>query len=302
MDINVPPTHFHRQAHVLAFAPDGEGYLVLGHSDGGPLAGFAFLEDDLQNLGGPKAIDNQDFGGLAPRDDVNFLAVQFVNDASDARAAHAHTGADTVHTRVEAAHGDFRAQAGLPDDLDNFDHAFLDLRHFKFKEPPQEIRVRARKRNVDLLRQLLDVEHNSAYAIPRLVMLAGHLFGAGDNALRFLHLDDDIAVLEPLHRAAHQHALLGYEFLVDALAFGLPDLLDNHLLCRLGGDPAEHLRVYAFISSDGRDLAAFAVYFYGDVLVGAVVLPCSQLQCALNCLKDNLFVDVLVLVQAIDKS
>ena len=63
----------------------------------------------------------------------------------------------------------------------------------------------------------------------------------GSCALDASELDDDVAVLEPLHHAADDFADALAVLGVDVFALGFADLLEDDLLGRLRGDAAEIL-------------------------------------------------------------
>ena len=67
----------------------------------------------------------------------------------------------------------------------------------------------------------------------RLLLAREHRFDPAD-------LDDDVAVLEALDRAADDLADALVVFAEDVLALGFADFLEDHLLGRLRGDAAEH--------------------------------------------------------------
>src|SRR5436189_194055 len=60
--------------------------------------------------------------------------------------------------------------------------------------------------------------------------------------LGLAHLEDDIALRDPLHRRSDQFALAIHIFAVDMLALDLFDALQNHLFGRLRSDTAEVVR------------------------------------------------------------
>jgi hypothetical protein len=68
---------------------------------------------------------------------------------------------------------------------------------------------------------------------------ARDLLVAADDALGTAEIDHDMAELDPLDDAGDDLADAVLELLVLALALGVADLLEDHLLCRLGGDAAE---------------------------------------------------------------
>ena len=69
--------------------------------------------------------------------------------------------------------------------------------------------------------------------------LARDLLVAADDALGAAEIDDDVAELDALDDAGDDLAGAVLELLILALALGVADLLEDHLLGGLGGDPAE---------------------------------------------------------------
>src|SRR5260370_29393862 len=69
--------------------------------------------------------------------------------------------------------------------------------------------------------------------------LARDLLIAADDALGSAQIDDDVAELDALDDAGDDFANAVLEFLILALALGIADLLEDHLLGGLGSDAAE---------------------------------------------------------------
>jgi hypothetical protein len=113
-------------------------------------------------------------------------------------------------------------------------------------------------------------------------------------------LTGDGAPLEPLDRPGDQLAALVLELVVEAVALGLADLLDDDLLGRLGGDAAEVRRVDRLTVLDGLDLAQIPVDADLDVLGVRVMLLGRRGQRRLDPLEEHLLGDVLVAVDAVD--
>ena len=74
---------------------------------------------------------------------------------------------------------------------------------------------------------------------PTRTHLARDLLVAADHALGAAEIDDDMAELDALDDAGDDLAGAVLEFLMLALALGIADLLEDHLLGGLRGDAAE---------------------------------------------------------------
>ena len=168
-----------------------------------------------------------------------FSPWQLPHDRLHAAAAHADAGADRVHVALAGADGHLGALARLADGALDDDRAVVDLRHFHLEEPDQEPRVGARQDELRPLRVPVDVVEDRADALPLAVALGARLLVARDDRLGLAEVDDHVAALEALDRAAHQLADLREVLVVDVVALGLADLLVEHLLGRLRRDAAE---------------------------------------------------------------
>ena len=97
------------EADVLAAAADGQAQLVIGddHFD----AAFLLVDDDAADGRRLEAVDDEGGEVLGPRDDVDLLALQLLDDRLDAAALHADAGADRVDRAVVADDADLGAAA-----------------------------------------------------------------------------------------------------------------------------------------------------------------------------------------------
>src|SRR5262249_51669533 len=101
--------------------------------------------------------------------------------------------------------------------------------------------MRPRERDLRPLGAPPHLEHEGADAITRVEALTWDLLTLGQDRLGLPDLDDDIALLDAVHDAPQDLAVLALELLEDAIALGVPHALQDHLLGRLGGDPTELL-------------------------------------------------------------
>ena len=120
------------------------------------------------------------------------------------------------------------------------------------------------------------------------VALAGDLLAARQQGVGLAQVDDGGAPLEPLDGAGDQVALLVLELVEEAVALGLADLLDDHLLGGLGGDPAERLGVEFVVAVSGDDVAGGPVDADEHAFLDLEVAFGGQLMAASMPSKDDL--------------
>ncbi len=155
--------------------------------------------------------------------------------------------------------------------------------------------------DLDPLPDLAHVQDDRADPLVGMIALPGDLLAPGQDRVGLAEVDDDRPPLEPLHRPGHQVAALILELVVEAVPLRLADLLDDHLLGRLGGDPAELGKVDPGAVLGRHDVACLAVD--ADLDVGRllrVVLAGRRVEGRLDAFEERILGDVLVAVDAID--
>src|SRR5262249_38391504 len=161
---------------------------------------------------------------------VDLLPAQLPADDLDPRAAQADARADRVDVPLGRGDRDLRPLAGLSRGGLDQDDAFLDLRDLGLEEPREIARMRAREGDLRPLGRPTHLEHVGADPVAGVVALAENLLALRKDGLRLADLEDHIALLDPVHDAAKDLPFLARELRVDALALGVADLLEDHLL------------------------------------------------------------------------
>ena len=193
-----------------------------------------------------------------PGDDVDLLAAQLLHHRLDAAAAHADAGADRVDAAVLGDHRDLGAAARVAGAGLDLDDAVVDLRHFLLEQLLHEARMGAREEDLRPAHLVADIVEKGADAILGAEQLARDQIVAADDRLGPAEVDQHVAVLDALDLADHDLADPILELVVLALALGLADALDDHLLGALRGDPAEidrRQRVQDMVADLGRRIA-----------------------------------------------
>ena len=129
------------EAHVLAAAADREAELVVGNDDFD--AALFLVDDDAADGRRLERVDDEGREVLAPRDDVDLLALQLLDDRLDAAALHADAGADRVDRAVVADDADLGAAARVAGGGLDLDDAVVNLGHFLREQLLHEVGVGA---------------------------------------------------------------------------------------------------------------------------------------------------------------
>ena len=197
------------------------------------------VEHDLGDFGRLQRVDDEGRDVRRPRNDVDLLALQFVDHRLHARAAHADAGADRIDRGIARDHGDLGARARIAGDRLHLDDAVVDLRHFLREQLGHELRMRARQENLRPALLAAHVVDVGADAVAVAEGLARDQLVAAHDRLAAAEVDDDVAVFDALDDAVDDLADAVLVFVVLAVALGLAHLLHDHLLGRLRGDAAE---------------------------------------------------------------
>ena len=185
----------------MALAANGERLLVFADDDQRLLD--VGVESDVADLSRLQSIGDQDDRLGIPTDDVDALAVEFIDDRFDAVAANANAGADAIDLVVVRVDGQLGAVSRLALDAANLDRAIGDLRHFDLEQGTYEVAVRAAQDDLDARADLLDLVDEGANALADVVVLAANLLGAWQDAFEVAaQVDDDGVAFEALHVAA----------------------------------------------------------------------------------------------------
>src|SRR5690606_15541037 len=127
--------------------------------------------------------DDEGRGVLAPGDNVDFLALQFLYYGLHAAALHADAGADRVDARIVADHADLGPAARVAGSGLDLDDAVVDFGHFLREQLAHEVGVRAGEENLRAAVIALDLHDQRANALADAGGFAGNLLVAADDAL-----------------------------------------------------------------------------------------------------------------------
>src|SRR6185295_15035296 len=236
-DVDLRDGQLAGEADVLAAAADGEAQLVVGDDDLD--AAFLLVDDDSADGRRLQRVDDEGREVLRPGDDIDLLALQLLHHGLDAAALHSDAGADRVDRAVVADHADLGAATRIAGRGLDLDDAVVNLGHFLGEQLLHEVGMGARQEDLRAAALAPHRHDQRADAVADADHFARDLLVAADDAFGAAEVDDDVAELDPLDHAGDDLGGAILEFLVLALALGVADLLEDHLLGGLGGDSAE---------------------------------------------------------------
>ncbi len=95
-NVDVPAGQLRGETNVLSAPADRQRQLVVGVGNHDLDALAVLVDHDLGDFGGRQRVDDEGRDVGRPRDDVDLLALQFVDHRLHPRAAHADAGADRI--------------------------------------------------------------------------------------------------------------------------------------------------------------------------------------------------------------
>src|SRR5262249_19659210 len=240
LDVYAPTRELGGQPHVLTLLPDGERQLLVLDDDfHDPL--FFVHDGDALDLRGAERVGHEDDRIFRPLDDVGRPAAKLTDDCLDARPLHADTRADGVHVALARIDSHLRAVAGLADRAANHHGAVVDFGDLLLEQFDQQRRIGSRQHNLRTLRTAVHALDDRADALAGRVAFSPRLLLAREHGFDPADFDDQVAAFEPLHGAVDHLADALVVLGEDIFAFGFANLLEDHLLRRLCGNPSEHV-------------------------------------------------------------
>jgi hypothetical protein len=154
--------------------------------------------------------------------------------------------------------------------------------------------------DLDPLANLPDVKNHGADAFARLVALARDLLAPGEQGVGLAEVDGDRSTFEPLNGAGNQVTALIFELIKKTIAFGLANLLNDHLLGGLCRDPAEVGGGDGLAVGGRRGLSRLAIDRDQDLFGFGIMFLGGRGQRRFDPFEQNVLGDVLVAMDAID--
>src|SRR4029453_3857705 len=236
-DVDLRTGELRGEADVLPAAADRQAELVVGHDYLDPA--LFLVDHDAADGRRLERVDDEGRRVLAPRDDVDLLALQFLDDRLAAAALHADAGPHRVDRAVVADDADLGARTRVTGRGLDLDDAVVNLGHFLCEQLLHEVGMRAAEEDLRTAGFGRYAQDQRADAVADADHLARDLLVAADNAFGPAEVDDDVAELDPLDDAGDDLVGAVLEFLILPLALGIADLLEDDLLGSLGGNAAE---------------------------------------------------------------
>src|SRR5438034_2358459 len=236
LDVDPPPGEAGGEASVLSLFPDRERELVVGHDHLCRLrVGIHAHLTDLRRL---ERVRHELAGVLRPGDHVDLLAPQLRHDVAYPRALGAHAGTHRIDGRLVGPHGDLRSMTWLARNRLDLDDAIRDLGHLQLEQLLQQPRVGTADHDLRSLRASTDLGDVGLESLAAAVRLGRDLLRLRNQRLYLPQIQQRVASFGLLDDPGDDVTLAAGELLVGHLAFGVPQLLEDHLLGRLRADPA----------------------------------------------------------------
>ena len=232
------------QAYVLTLVADGQAELVIGHRHTAAL-GFAGQQFHLDHLGRRQRSRDKLGHILAPADDVDLLAAQFLHDLFHTGTAGTDAGAHRVDVGVLAPDGQLGAGTGFAGNGLDLDGAVVDFGHFQFKHPLDQAGMGAADGHTRATVGSQNIHHVDLHGLALVEFLTGDLLIAGQNGTAALaQIQHHVAAfrINGNHRSHNKLMSTGLHLAALQVAFAFPQALTDHVLGRLGSDATEFLR------------------------------------------------------------
>src|SRR5262249_54533584 len=125
---------------------------------------LVFVKHDFGHFRRRERIDDEGRDVGRPRNDVDLLALQFVDHGLHTRTPHADAGADGIDRGIARDYGDLGARTGIAGNGLDFDDAVIDFRDFLREQFGGELRMGARQEDLRAARlttHVVDISPNA---------------------------------------------------------------------------------------------------------------------------------------------
>src|SRR5208337_2817157 len=253
----------------------------------------------LIDLGRLQGVGNQDLERLVPAHDVDPLAPELIHDILDSRPADPDARANGVDLGVDRSDGDLGPVSRLARQRPDGDDLVGDLGDLQLEQTTYEVGMSAAEDDLDALTDLAHVQDDGADPFVGVVAFPGNLLAAGQDAVGLAQVDDNRATLEPLHRPGDEVGTLVLEFVEEAVALGLADLLDDHLLGCLRRDSPQLRGIHLDPVLGGVDGTGLAIDVNLNIGGIRIVLAGCGRERRLNPVEQDILGDILVSVNTV---
>ena len=207
-----------------------------GHHHQGRL--LFFVDPDLLDRGGIQRLGDKDTRILCPRNNVDLFPAQLTNHSLHTRSLDADTSPYRIDSLVPRGNRNFGTVAGLTHDRLDFNDLFTDFRHFELKHLRHKLRVAAGKNDLHVLGGATHLQEQGLHPVSATIGFARDLFLNGKNRFGLAEIDQKVSALHAENNAVHQITLTGRVLLLNSFPLGFAHFLKDHLLGRLGRNPA----------------------------------------------------------------
>ena len=239
-DVDPPAGQAGGQAGVLALAADGQCQLVVGNDDR-RLARLV-VDEYLPHPRRREGLGDKPGRLVVVGDDVDLLAPELRDDHANPRAPRADACADRIDAVGVGDNGDLGAIAGLTRDVGYLDQAVGNFGNFELEQGLDQFGIAATEDDRRSLRRVGDLLDDRLDALAVVVALAVDLLGTRKQSLYATadaELHKGVTGVGLLDDAVDELADPVLVLLEHDVALRLADALEDDLLGRLGGDPAE---------------------------------------------------------------
>ncbi len=243
------------KAYILTAAADGLGEIILLHRH--IHAACLLVDHDGDHIRRGHGVDDELRRILVPQDNVDPLPIELVGYRLHPGAAHADAGPHRIDAGIDRAHRDLGPGARVPGRGEDIDQALAHLRDLQLEQLDDQLRGRAAHEELGSLGLGTDLEQIGAQPVAGTHRLPWNDVLARHQGLRVAaQVEQDGAAVGLLDHPHHQLPLAVSIGLDHLGALGLPDLLHDHLLCRLRRDTPEEYRLHGLLDKatdrDGR--------------------------------------------------
>ena len=179
---------------------------------------------------------------LPPLDNVDLLPSEFVDHLANPGTPSADTGADRVDVRIVRYHGDLGSMPRFASDDPDLHITVHEFRNLEVEKRADEFGMATRDHDLGSLAFTANLEDVRLDAVTPFEAFVGDALRRRHDGFGVAEVEDRVAMIRLLHDAGDEITFAPFVQVVDLLALGVTETLQDDLFRRLGRDAPEVVR------------------------------------------------------------
>ena len=246
LDIDFAASQFDRKTCILSALTDSQRKLMIRYND--EQAAFLFLAwNNSQHFCRRQCVFNQFADIFAPLKDIDFFAMQLINDYLHTLSALTDARTDRVNIFIMRIYGHLSAFSRFTGNCLDLDDSLINFRNFFFKQTFYKSCISSGNKDLCTLCFLVYFNDHNTNALTLMILFIRHLLVLRHHRQCFSNIDNAELFFNCFDGTDDHFVYLITVFFVNDQFFRFTNFLFHDILCQNDRSTAEFLNIYLFI-------------------------------------------------------